>query len=54
MNGYTGDKFEPAVENYEEDTPSWKNLENALHQMIRMSLHEQEIENYHNLQKQYA
>lgn len=34
------------------EAPGWKNLETALHQMIRLSLHEQEISNY-QLMKQY-
>jgi len=47
------ENIDTSKENSDSEIPGWKNLETALHQMIRMSQHEQDLQNYHTLKQYY-
>ena len=46
-------KFVSTEENSKLNTPGWKNLEEAIHKIIRTSLFEQDYENYLKLRDSY-
>jgi hypothetical protein len=45
--------YKPNDEFANTEAPGWKNLETALHQMIRLSLHEQEMRTYQYMKQYY-